>query len=203
MGKPAILNMRRATSLRHGQRTVKMLRPVCPVCNDGDNVPQDWYKSCTHDPYMAVAEKRIPTTLYEAILDAEGNPTGEKRVVGQEQRAEFKPAPNWVEVALTLQVNSGRGVEVGKARKGYIEPHELRTELYPDGIAPCCQFRGCYAQLTPAGKPLLRTRYGDFCREVEARLVGFAERGQGALEVGWNQGSIARRNSQLDEVAIY
>lgn len=200
MGKPAILHMRRATGVRFGQRSLKMLRPVCRVCQAGDNVPRDWYKICTHDPYLAVAETRVPVTVYEDIVDEKGEPTGAKKVVGIEQTAEFRVVPNWVEITLGLRVNSGKGLEMAQA-KGFIQPWELRTPAFPDGIAPVCQFRECYAQDTPEGKKLLRTRYGDFCRELEARLVGFDEReGVGVLEVGpYVPG---KRATQLEAIVI-
>jgi len=198
MGKPAILHMRRANSVRIGQRSLKMLRPVCAICTAGDNVPRDWYRSCTHDPYLAVAETRVPVTVYEDIVDEKGELTGAKKVVGIEQTAEFRVVPNWVEITLGTRVNSGRGLEMAQA-KGFIQPEDLRTPAYPDGIAPVCQFRECYAQDTPENKKLLRTRWGDFCRGVEAKMVAADERGL-VLEVRPNVPG--KRNAQLDAIAI-
>ena len=198
MGKPAILNMRRATSVRYGQRSLKMLRPVCRVCQAGDNVPGDWFKSCTHDPYMAVGETKVPVTVYEDIVDEKGEPTGTRTIIGVEHTVEFKSVPNWVETTLSTRVNSGKGLGMAEA-KGFIQPFDLRTPAYPDGIAPVCQFRECYAQRTPEGKPLLRTRWGDYCREVEARMVGADERGT-VLEVGPNVPG--KRNAQLEAISI-
>ena len=199
MTKPAILHMRRVTSVRFGQRSLKMLRPVCRVCQVGDNIPRDWYKDCTHDPYLAVAETKVPVTVYEDIVDEKGEPTGTKKVVGVEHTVEFRVVPNWVEISLSTRVNSGRGLEMAQA-KGFILPEELRTPAYPDGIAPICQFRECYAQDTPEGKKLLRTRWGDFCREIEAKMVAVDERGNQPLEVGpYVPG---KRSAQLESIIV-
>ena len=193
--KPAKLkNVRRATNTRNGIRNVKMLRPICrDGCQDGAEVPRDWYDSCEHDPYVGKREKRTQVPLY-----SEPHEDGSVTIQGMEERASWEPFPNFAEITVSTRVNSGLGVDKAR-RKGFILPEELRSPIFPHGIAPMCQFKGCYWQ-----EGLRDYRFGTFCREIEARVIGFDESDSdgnplfGALEV-WNEG---KRQKQLDAVTI-
>jgi hypothetical protein len=190
MSEPAKLpQLRRARQLTYGQRNIKMLRPICDTCTSGANVPRDWYLTCQHDPYVGVREARRQVPIYE---DAE---SGEKVVTGVEERVSFAPWPNWTEATVSKRVNSGAGEDKARA-KGFIRPTELRSEAWPDGIAECCEFRGCYWQ-----EGLKETRFGKFCRTLEAKLVGFDETGR-TIEIGWNQESTEKRYTMLDSMAV-
>ena len=193
--RPARLKgARRARNLRMGHRSVKMLRPICrDGCQDGAEVPWDWYASCPHDPYVGKREKRTQVPLY-----SEPHEDGSVTIQGMEERASWEPFPNFAEITVSTRVNSGQGVEKAR-RKGFILPEELRSPLYPRGLAPMCQFRGCQWQ-----EGLREYRYGTFCRELEARLVAFDESDSqgdplyGAMEV-MREG---KRQAQLDAVTV-
>lgn len=153
--------LRRARNLRVGLRAITMLRAICDQgCQDGDDVPHDWYLECPHDPYIGVREKRVQVPIY-----SDEQEDGSRVLERMEERVTWEPWPNFVDVIHDLRVNSGNSVERGR-RRGWILPEELRNELYPNGIAPMCQFKGCRWQ-----DGLKKYRYGTFCREMEARLV--------------------------------
>lgn len=158
--KPAFLkNIKRTRAPRFGQRTIKMLRADCDECQTAD-APRDWMKSCTHDPYVSVREKRTQVPIY-----SEPHEDGTVTVEGVEERVAFEPWPNFVQVTLSNNINSGEGVERGR-NKGYIMPEELRSPAFPHGIAAMCQFRNCFWQ-----HDLKEYRDGTFCRADEARIV--------------------------------
>lgn len=167
MSKPAVIpSWRRGTRLGVGQRTIKMLRPICAICQGEDNVPADWAQHCEHSPYVTTVATPRKKTLYEGDRDKDGKPVGPQKIVGTETIEEYEARPNVVEVALSRRVNQGQGVRRGVMYKGYIRPDELRSPEFPDGIAPACQYRGCKYQ-----QDLKEYRSGVFCREIEAALV--------------------------------
>ena len=194
-GNPTKLKgLRRARNLRFGLRAVKMLRPICrDGCQDGAEVAWDWHLSCPHDPYVGKREKRTQVPIY-----SEPHEDGSVSLEGMDERISWEPYPNFSEVTVSTRVNSGTGVNKAR-RKGFILPEELRSPLYPTGIAPMCQFKGCYWH-----EGLREYRYGTFCRELEARLVGFDEHDAegnplyGAMEVHHE----AKRQKQLDAVVV-
>lgn len=165
--------MRRARNLRIGLRGVVMLRPICDECQDGE-VAYDWFVTCEHDPYVGIREKRVEVPIY-----SEPQEDGSRIIERMEERVSWEPWPNFAEATVDRRVNSGNGVERAR-RKGWILPEELRSEAYPNGIAPMCQFRGCRWQ-----DGLVHYRNGSYCREIEARIVGSRETdGAGNLVYG-------------------
>ncbi len=196
IGEPAILEgMRRTPNLSVGIKGVTMLRPICHACQRAENVQRDWYASCDHEPYVQQVEKRTPVPIYSEPR-ADGSVVVEK----MEEQVTWTPHPNVVDVIQEMVANSGMGVEKARA-KGYILPTELVSPLYPHGIAAFCEFRGCRSQTD-----LKRYKFGTFCREVEARLVGMRSTDAngnlvyGAREVGtMNPG---KTRAQLEKVDI-
>ena len=178
-----------------GQGGLAMLRPICNICQGGDNVPRDWYLACDHDPYVTLVEISRKVPRYEDVPGEDGEPTGTRRVVGTDTLVDYEPRPNLTDVTLSTRVNSGKGVEMAR-RKGFILPEELVSPSFPGGIAPMCQFRGCTWQ-----KDLRTYKWGTFCREDEARLVGTDEKGM-TLEIGFDSNSSEKRRTQLDSVAV-
>ncbi len=67
-------------------------------------------------------------------------------------------------------MNSGRGFLKARNR-GCILPQQLHTDDFPTGVAPCCEYRGCFNQKQANGEPLISTRYGQFCSEEQARMA--------------------------------
>ncbi len=193
--RPAKLkDVRRARNLRNGHRRVKMLRPICDEgCQAGAEVAWDWYTSCPHDPYVGKRQKITQVPVY-----SEPHEDGSVTIQGVEDHVSWSPYPHFAEVSVSTRVNSGQGVERAR-RKGWIAPEELRSPLYPRGIAPMCEFKGCQWQ-----EGLVTYRFGVFCREMEAKLVGFDEHDSqgnplfGALEVMHQ----AKRQKQLDAVTV-
>lgn len=162
-GPAKLKGLRRARNLRVGLRCVTMLRPICTICQSGQEVAADWYKECSHDPYVGKKQ-----TTYQEAIYSDPLPDGSVTLERMEDRFKWETWPHFVEVAVNIQINSGMGVERGR-RKGYILPEELRSPAYPNGIAPMCQFRSCRWQVG-----LQEYRWGTFCREIEARMVGAA-----------------------------
>lgn len=191
-GKPVFLQgMPRSRNPRFGQRRVKMLRAIC---REGcDALSADWWTSCNHDPYVGVGERRLKTPVY-----SEPREDGSVVVEGMEETVSWVPRPNWIEVTVSMKVNSGRGVERQRLR-GAILPEELRSPAFPFGIARMCEFRGCYWQ-----HGLMDTRYGVFCKEIEAKRVaqdqsdGDGNPLYGATEILHG----ARMREQLDRIVI-
>jgi hypothetical protein len=161
-GPTKLKGLRRARNLRVGLRCITMLRPICREgCQDGAEVARDWYTDCPHDPYVGKKQNIEQVPIYSEPLE-----DGSVTLLRMEDRIKWEAWPHFVEVAVNIQVNSGQGIERGRL-KGYILPEELRSPLYPQGIAPMCEFRSCRWQ---AG--LRQYRWGTFCREIEARMVG-------------------------------
>lgn len=200
-GKPAFLKgVRRARAVRFGQRRIKMLRPICSNkektgCQDGAEVPRDWYLSCPHDPYVGRKQHMVEVPIYSEPAE-DGTVTLEE----VQQRLKWEVWPNFVQPVLSVMVNSGRGVEKGRA-KGYIMPEELRSPAFPNGIAPFCQFRNCFWQ-----HGLTEYKSGIYCSEMEAKRValnGHANDDKnspayGAIEV-MHQGKM---DAQMDRVVV-
>lgn len=199
---PVILpNMRRA-NLRVSVvgRNPKMLRPICATCQQGQAVPEDWWKTCPHDKYTTVGYHTETVRKYEDVVDAEGSPTGQKRLLGTEEISTPYERPNWVQPANHPRIGSGVLVNKKRRRYGFIFPEELRSAEYPNGIANPCDFRDCFWQ-----EGVKEYRWGRFCRKVEAQLVGHDLRmdgGGGALEIGDTQKSQEKQRTQLEAVPV-
>jgi len=192
-GPVKLKGLRRSRNLRHGQRGIAMLRPICDTCQAGSNVASDWYLSCTHDPYVGVRMETRSVPVYAEADDG----SGEMIVERMEERVRQYPWPNFTDITVSTRVNSGQGVNKAR-RKGFILVTELVSEAYPNGIAPMCEYRDCQWQ-----EDLKQYRWGTFCREMEARMVGIDEEAlDDSLEIGYNAQSTARRNRQIAGVPV-
>lgn len=205
MGKPAVLtNQPRARRLTTAGRTIKVLRPVKGPSCDCDKGLMGWGKKCPHNPYVAYVPRKYPVPVYEDVLE-DGKPTGVKRVIRTEEHVSYESRPNWKEV--TLNPRLGGSTRLDKALAfGCIFPRDLRSPEYPDGLDDVCQFRGCFQQRQPDGKPLLDTKYGKYCREIEAKFAiidqtGYAANGK-RLEVGFNSHSQEKQRKQLEDLVV-
>ncbi len=195
-GKPALLPDMPRAGIRPSQvgRRVKMLRPICATCQRGKDTPEDWWRTCTHNPYVTIAQKTSKVPVYE---DLEG---GRKKLVGTDTIVEWFEQPNWVQVSATPRINHGVEVSLKRARYGFILPEEVRSPEFPDGIANCCEYRDCRIQTN-----LKTYRWGRFCRLLEAQLVGHDARmsgGGGALEIGEGPQNLEKQRAQLEEVPV-
>lgn len=194
--KPAIIPGLRRATIRNTRvlRRVKMLRPICATCQRGPDVPEDWWKNCTHNPYVTIAEKPVTTPVYEDL------PDGRKKLTGTETIVEWFERPNWVQITAIPRVNNASQVTQKRQRHGFIMPSELRSPEFPNGIADCCEFNNCFIQ-----EGVKQYRWGRYCRDTEARFVGHDARmsgGGGALEVGDSPQSIEKQRAQLEAVPI-
>jgi hypothetical protein len=183
---PAILKENRRAreeNLTYNHRQKKMLRPICDLCQEGDNVPRDWVLRCDHDPYISYREQTWLVPEYEDEV-VDGQPTGNRVVTGRVERSRTVPQPNWVMVSMTKRINGGQGDKRGFYR-GFIRPSNLRNELFPEGIAECCEWGNCMWQQDLVEYEEL----GFYCREYEAKLAYVDEHGVGMgkhnFEIGW------------------
>lgn len=182
---------KRAVRLKPCSREIKMLRPICKPCEDAVGgavyLAAGWQENCDHDPYVSVVERKVSRPVYEDILDAEGNPTGQKRITGTETISTFEAAPNWVSVTHAGGMNKGRGVDRA-LRRGYIYPQQLRSPAFPNGIKMRCMFRECF------NDNLKQYRNGWFCREIEAKLVKVSD-----SEETWEVGQFSARSDKIQQ----
>lgn len=170
-------------------RSVKMLRPICATCQRGRNYPRDWYLRCTHNPYVGRKRLEEKVAVYENLAD------GRKKVIGEDVIHSWEPWPNWVQVATRPRIDSDKRV-LRKRGMGFIAPEEVRSPEYPAGIASVCDYRECFSQVG-----LKQTRWGRYCRDIEAQLVGQDQR-PGALEIGERVENREKREAQLEEVPL-
>lgn len=169
-GSPLKLrDLRRAggSEVEHGLRDIKLLRPICHECApEVEKAGHGWWDRCPHEPYESL--RRLPETKTEYIdeIGDDGKPTG-RRVVGETTTKNVVvPWPNFTGVAKGRRYNNNHGPEDKMLWYGFIPPEDLRSEAFPNGIAPCCEFRDCYWQ-----DDLKVYANGTFCREIEAILV--------------------------------
>lgn len=186
----------RAHRLQPSSREIKMLRPVCRICEEAAGgkkyLDPNWYEVCPHDPYVSYGEKIVPQPVYEPVDPSK--PDGPRRIARVEQIATIEPHPNWVSVTHGGGVNKGRGVDKA-LRKGYIYPQMLRSPLYPNGIRRRCQFRSCFAE------DVKRFVNGWFCREQEAKLVRLSDQEQ-TYQVNFDQRSGKFQEDQLNAISV-
>lgn len=183
-----------------GQRTLKMIASRCPTCQAGKNVPWNWWESCPHDRYFTAIPKETVKPTYEDELDPDGQPTGRKRIVGQETVVEWVPMPNWKEVAVAPRINQGRGYHRNRS-KGAIMPEEfvkLYPTLWPNATGFVCQYRGCFEQ-----DGLVTYETGVFHDKREAQLVWYDQEGK-VLEYNneSDPDSARKRNEMLSRAPI-
>jgi hypothetical protein len=85
-------------------------------------------------------------------------------------------APNVRSVPIDEGNRSGTAMS-HQMTKGWKQPEEL-------GIAPICEFQGCWEPLKDSkGKWLTtvkRTPWGNYCSDTEARIIGFSLSGEAA-----------------------
>lgn len=171
-------------------RSIKMVRPRCQTCQRAPGQVIDWWKTCTHNPYIGLREVHTPEPIY-----SEPDSQGRRTVLGVEDKVYWEAIPNLKSVDLNIRTNSGEGVERAR-RKGCILPEELRTPEFPNGIAQMCQYRGCESH-----DIRFHTAYGDYCREIEAKLVAADYLGH-VLEVGHDTKTIEKRRRQIDAIKV-
>ena len=182
-------------------RMKKMARPVCPIQDDPDkpgytgepncqrlhnNYP-GWWDYCAnqgHDPYFS----KVPAkTVTENILsDKEGE---EGLIIGRRERQVGGGKKlNMVQVVIDTRHNSGRGERYSKGLKG-------RKELSEFGYAEKCEYRNCEIDAK------LQTRYGMFCNDRHARLIGAAV--EGMMLATNRRGSLQREaNKDLRDLEL-
>ena len=175
-------------------REITMLRPICDSCQRPKRTLYQWWLKCQHNPYVQVVPVTTKVTRYEDLGD------GRKKVTGIDEIEHYEERPNRVQVSAWRRINSGVLVERKMRRAGFIMPDQLRTPTYPNGIANTCEYRDCFVQ-----EGLIQTRWGVFCRTLEAQLVGHDARmdgGGGALEIGDTPQSQEKQRMQLEAVPL-
>lgn len=177
---------RTGVRLATGGRTIKMIQPVCPNAAVGagcaDKEYGAWWVKCEeagHNPYYQVEEVK---TQIPIISESE---SGRKLVTGHEEEIELVESVRTNQVAYYNRVNSKQGVEQKRFFHGWKLPEEM-------GYAPMCEFRNCYAAF-----PEVKTRYGNYCNEEEARMV-IADERHVVLEVMLPD----KRQDQIEGIAI-
>lgn len=180
--------------LANPARTIKMLRPVCPEtinldtgtaspgCETKEKDFGAWWIKCEekgHNPYVQAFERPVRTPVIEE------QENGRKLIVGYTEEIELKESPRTTQVPLGTRFNSGSLLEEKKFFHGYKYPEEL-------GYAPMCEFRNCFAP-----NPEVKTRYGAYCREEEARMVT-ADQRHVVLEVM----NPEKRATQIEEINV-
>lgn len=156
---------RQGIRLATGGRTIKMLQPVCPNAAVGDGCENKeygaWWVACEqngHNPYFQIEEVKHQTPI---VSESE---SGRKLVTGHQEEVELIETVRTNQVALYERVNSKQGVEDKRFFHGWKMPEDM-------GYAPMCEFRNCFAPF-----PEVKTRYGAFCSEEQARMVIADER---------------------------
>lgn len=164
-------------------RRIVMARPICPLDDDefkrryvnGEivEVPNPnytgetncqrqfggaigWWVECErlgHDPYFTT--KRI--TLEEEKVEVQED--GSELITGVTRKKMKVRSLNLASVAAHTRVNSGNGPQIAHHNKGYRFLPEM-------GYKPVCEFRNCELVAKK------QSRYGFFCGDRHARLVG-------------------------------
>jgi hypothetical protein len=163
-----------------GMRCIKVFRPKCETCQRGRLTAARWWETCEHEPYFTTFY--IPITEDETRMDE----NGDLEVIGQKTKKIKRQVPNTGQVMLDIGANSGEGLRKAKEEKGFKEPEEM-------GYAPICQYRDCWTD-NPSHK---HARYGDYCREMELRVIAAQIQG-----IKLEQNIAEKRAQQLASVAI-
>ena len=162
-------------------RMVKLAQPICPnsktkmVKNEeGTWVRQNadvqncqlaggqWWIACEalgHDPYFT---NRV---WYEPQDIVEEDENGDQIVTGQKRVKHVNRYPNVAQVAQTIRINQGKGVQ-NKMAQGF----KRLTDL---GYNEVCQYRNCQKPLSKSGKG--RAGFGDFCSREHLTLTAANE----------------------------
>ena len=163
-------------------RMVKLARPICPnsktkmVKNEeGTWVRANadvqncqlaggkWWIDCEalgHDPYFT---NRV---WYEPQDIVEEDENGDQIVTGQKRVKHVNRYPNVAQVAQTIRINQGKGVQKKIDQHGFKRLAEL-------GYNEVCQFRNCQKPVSKLGKG--RPGFGDFCSREHLTLVAANE----------------------------
>ena len=199
VGAPAIIpEWRQVPAMGEAMHAITMLRPMCRICEHAENRPADWWWKCPHDPYITMVKIPDPSQFEEIP----GQP-GKYREL-KEKTFSFRPMPNAKEVAVSLRINSGNSVIRGRVRKGYIYPEDLRSPVYPGGVASACEYRMCRKQ---TGLVQYRTARLSpvtsawFCRLLEAQLVWHDAQGTNLI-IGEDPRVPELRDEQLARAAV-
>lgn len=180
--------------LSNPARTIKMLHPICPETINLDTGTASpgcetkykdfgaWWIKCEelgHNPYVQVYEepRRVP------VIDEKED--GRKLIVGYTEETELKESPRVSQIPLGPRYNSGQFLEEKRFFHGYKYPHEK-------GYHDMCEFRNCFAP-----DPQVKTRYGAYCRDDEARMIT-ADARHIVLEVFEG----GKRSAQLEEINV-
>ena len=125
MGKPALIpELARQPALIKVSvvgREMKMLRPICDICQRG-KTPMLWWQTCKHNPYVSAAERRVVQPKYEPEVVG-GKETGRQKLVGQEEFIAWEERPNWVQVSHNMRINSMANLSRKRRNLGFIFPH--------------------------------------------------------------------------------
>lgn len=189
---PGSKNFRRTS----GHRRVKMVRPICDAakmvvlglptgdaCQDPEKYRDEWWKTCTHNPYFSLTKRQESQPIF-----GPPNAAGEREVLSHSTREVYVERPNLVQVSLTMRHNHAWGPADAILRKGFVTVETL-------GIAPYCEYQDCWAH-----DPKFNTRHGNFCESWQAQIVAADAQGK-ILEVGAPNlpGSQEKRQRQLHE----
>ena len=123
-----------------------------PNCQNETQSAPGWWKLCEergHDPYYSVDRK----ITKEPIVGEDGIITAYREKVIEKRRL------NTVTVPIGTRFHSGRGEQITRGLKG-------RRSLTEMGFKEKCEYRNCELDAK------LNTKYGEFCGERHARLIG-------------------------------
>lgn len=174
---PRHLHIPPRAGLGAGGRTVKLLRAVCHSCQPEQIFDVSWVPGCLakgHDPFYTDVENVETRNVYEEELDTSGRSTGRRRVTGTEQHVWITRQPNTDQIELSIRINSGQAVDWRLDSGAWIKPENHPT----DPLLPFCQYVGCWSQ-----DIRYRTRHGEYCSEMQAKMVQADELGKPRLEV--------------------
>lgn len=166
---------RTGLSLARVGRAIKMMKPLCEPCQ---RLGGQWWENCEHDPYYSHVEREINEPVIEEHED------GTREIVGRRVTVVEDVVPNIRQIGTMRNQSSGVGVEKALA-KGF--------KHLPDmGIQPMCEYLNCFSH-----DIAVRSRYGNFCSEGQARQVALR-----VLEKPVEIHNPRRAKQQVDEIAL-
>jgi hypothetical protein len=196
------------------QRMVKLNRPICPNSKieheqdrNGRLVPKEkgpdtqncqltggkWWEQCEalgHNPYF---QTRVWYTFEDII---EEDDKGRLIKKGEQAIKHEVTAPNIAQVANTIRINNGRGVQDAMEKKGF-------RRLTEAGYKEVCQFRNCQKLVAPAG---ISRKYGSYCSLEHLQLIAADAESimltQGALLPVDSKRAQQKRAHQLREISV-
>lgn len=165
-----------------GGRTLKLIRPICSICQGHASTPSDWWKTCQHEPYFVKEERVVRKPIIEERED------GTKIITSHEETLEYVEKPNLGQVQFgNPRVSSDGAVAYQTEVHGYRKPEDF-------GFAPFCEYQNCWSQ-----NGLKTYTTGTFCREIEAKMVAIDQRrGVKAFEVLLEE----KQREQLDSIRV-